>query len=183
MNTIKIEFNGIIGTAAVEHGMIVYRGKWASHSGYRGSLTPAENFAGFTESYVISKAEELYKTQAAYAFAVGEEHKEHGWKVLSESLFYGIEVRLPDWHDGQVAGHIEKYGMEISCPHNRKWRFPLNSGVTMQQARDLLRPILQPGTRFTDEDVLCAEIDKAAMIGGFRFRKPIQDGRVQAELF
>lgn len=183
MESIQIEFNGIAGSAGIEHGMTVFRGKWASHTGYHSGTTPLSGIQGNASTFLYEKAEALYRTQAEYAFAVGDEHKENGWKTLSESLFYGIEVRLPYWHSGEVAALIEQYGMEVSCPHNCKWRFPPQSGVTMQQARDLLQPILQPGTRFTDEAVLCAEIDKAAMTGGFRFRKPIQQGQAQVELF
>lgn len=180
---IIIEINGLVGQAKYTEFGAEFTGPWASHTGFLSDYAPERDTGD--AGYLFAKAEELYNAHCKYAFAVGHEHSEHGWKTLERSWRGNITLRLPQWHRGVVAATLESYGMvfEGETQFQSRWSFPVDSGVTLEQAKAVLAPILKRNTRFTDEIELAAAIDAAARAEGFRYRAPLQEGLAQQTLF
>ncbi|WP_150306332.1 hypothetical protein [Pseudomonas saliphila] len=180
-STVTIIINGLAGTARYSSYGIELRGPWASHTGFISLCSMAKQGDDSADLYAL--AEERYNQQKCYAFAVGDEHREHGWKTLSMGFNGCIEIRLPSWHKGVVAEALESYGMIFDCKLNCRWVFPANCGVDMGLARAIFAPILQQNTRFADEVFLAQQIDLAARQAGYCSRLPLQQGEAQRALF
>lgn len=178
---IIIEINGLVGQAKYTSFGAEFTGPWASHTGFLSDYG-AGGEPGDT-GYLCAKAEDLYHAQRKHAFSVGHEHSEHGWKTLERSWRGNVTLRLPQWHRGVVAAALESYGMVFEGEIQSRWSFPVDSGVTLEQAKAVLAPILKRNTRFTEEIELAAAIDAAARAEGFRYRAPLQEGLAQQTLF
>lgn len=177
---ITIIINGLTGSAEfTDHG-VELRGPWASHTGFI-SVTGIKGNGDAGMLYKL--AETYYEENKRLSFLVGPEHREEGWKAISESWCGAVTVKLPHWHQGIVSGRLESYGMQLDCRLNQRWIFPPEGGVSIEVARLLLAPVLRPMTRFADEETLAQEIDEAAWLQGFSHRTPLQAGRAQQALF
>lgn len=162
-------------------------GPWASHSGYR-SL----HFGYEDEPMSQWSAEQLYELagematerfmeESAFAFLVGDEHRDCGWRKISQSMDGRVQIRLPDWHSGVLAACLESYGVKLECPLNNYWVF--EHGVTKEEARAILKPALQRRTRFADEESLAREINACATDLGYVKGEPLSSGHIQGSLF
>lgn len=179
--SVAITINGLEGSAKLGACGIELRGPWASHTGYRSDAAGVSSECGAADLYAAAEAR--YEEQKVYAFAVGDEHRDNGWKTLGQSHDGSIEIRLPQWHQGIVSKVLESYGMQFTCKFNYRWSFPAGSGVDMATARTVFAPILSPGTRFADEHELAKKIDSAACQAGYSLRTPLQHGGAQCALF
>lgn len=176
---VTISINGILGEASVSGYGVELRGPWASHTGYRSMMETKGK--DFSEAALYEVAKAQYDEQKGYAFVVGDENRDHGWKKIM--VFQDrIEIRLPSWHKGIVAKALESYGMQLDCKWNMRWVFPASS-VEMDVVRAVFAPILRAGTRFADESELTKQIDVAARESGYAFRSPLQQGEAQCSLF
>lgn len=181
LQPIIIEINGLAGQAKYTEFGAEFTGPWASHTGFLSDYAPERDTGD--AGYLFAKAEELYNAHCKYAFAVGHEHSEHGWKTLERSWRGDITVRLPQWHRGVVAAALESYGMVFEGEIQSRWGFPGGNGVTLEHAKTVLAPILKRNTRFADEAQLAAAIDAAALAEGYRYRAPLEEGLAQQALF
>lgn len=178
---VAIIINGLAGSARHCGNGVELRGPWASHTGYRRLQVGIAGHGDAGQLYALAEAS--YEEHRAYAFAVGDEHRDNGWKTLSSGVKGETIVRLPDWHKGVVSQALEAYGMTLYCGFNRQWAFTAACGVNVDTVRQLLAPILRPGTRFADEAMLAYDIDLAARAMGFLPRTPLQQGPAQKALF
>ncbi len=157
---IEITLAGMTGEARFTRHGVELRGRWASHTGYRHhtlSMPPSTASA-------LDLARTYHDTQAAYAFAVGDEHRDVGWRIL-RTYDGRIEVRLPSWHAGQVAEVLETMGWDQQGGNalNDTWGL---AGASLSTVRKALPPILAPGTRFTPEADLAEQLRISARRAG-----------------
>lgn len=147
---ILLTLGGIPGKVKWGYGGWEVHAKWASHTGYRSTMKQGDAHA---------LAVDLYESQVNLPYLVGDEHKECGWKKISLNTDGYVQIRLPDWASDSLKDSLSRLGMSEICEHNRYWFFP--DKVTLEQAREVLAPVLRPKTRFVDEEQLAAEIDRA----------------------
>lgn len=178
---VEVELEGLAGAVRITSEDVSLHGKWASHTGFRSHAGMLASDLSDEELRKI--AAEHYKESMDYAFAVGDEHREHGWKKICMDYKKRIQIRLPDWHEGIVSATLERYGMVNTCKNNHYWTFEADSRVSMQTARAVLEPILRPGTRFACEQQMSDAIDICAITNGYLARTPLFSGAMQAELF
>jgi hypothetical protein len=152
---------GIAGIATMEAGGYAFTAKWASHTGYR------HTFNANDDPQVI--AQELYDEQASLCYLVGDEHKEFGWKTVQINHDGLVQIRLPQWAGVVVTESLEHMGIELHCPFNCYWVFP--AGVSLEQARDALQPLLNPSTRLIDEYSLAMQLKKHFITTEMGFNK------------
>ena len=149
---IEITVAGMTGEARFTAYGVELRGRWASHTGYRHhtlKLPPSADSAR-------DLAHTCHAAQAAYAFAVGDEHRDVGWRTL-RTYDGRIEVRLPSWHAGRVSEVLEAMGWDQQGGNalNDTWGL---AGASLSTVRKALAPILAPGMRFTPEADLAEQL-------------------------
>lgn len=179
--TIEAGLDGQEGRITACSSDVSLHGKWASHTGFRCKVNQTESV--LDDEALRTIAWNNYAEESQYAFAVGDEHREEGWKKVAVDYQGRIQLRLPDWHEGIVSATLERYGMTNTCPHNRYWTFAADSGVTAATVRAVFAPILQPGTRLACEQTMSDAIDRCAMSNAFLVGTPLYAGAMQAELF
>lgn len=128
-----------------------YHGRWASHTGYRHMHMSSDDTENIQET-----ARSLYEEQRTLCYLVGDEHKDFGWKTVRVNLDGLVEIRLPQWASQVVKDSLLSIGVTLSCPLNCYWVFP--KGVAMPQAKEVMEPLLQPNTRFADENELSSRL-------------------------
>tara|TARA_R110002124_G_scaffold128157_2_gene288513 strand:+ start:1438 stop:1995 length:558 start_codon:yes stop_codon:yes gene_type:complete len=179
--TIDACIGGITGKICVSKRWICLHGKWASHTGFTSDAGVQD--LEVSDEELLNAADACYRKAKEFSFAVGDEHREHGWKRICVDYQKRIQIRLPDWHEGIVAATLERYGMVNTCDINQYWTLAADSRVSLQTASSVFEPILRPGTRFACEQEMSAEIDACAINNGFLARTPLSSGAMQAELF
>ena len=157
-----VTVGGLRGTVRFRSSYTELMGPWASHTGYRSlARRPPEA----DDKTAQQLAEAAYAEQTPYAFLVGDEHRDTGWRTLTVHD-QRVEVRLPAWHIGLVAEALAACGLtqdEPSDPINHRWgtrRWPPGP------LRRALSPLLTPGTRFTPEEDLARQLRRSARYAG-----------------
>ena len=148
---VAITVNGIEGYAESSSFGWGFHGNWASHTGYR-----HVHMSRVDQESVQHTAEALYEEQSVLCYLVGDEHKEFGWKKIRINLDGVVEVRLPQWASQIMKDTLTSIGLSQSCPLNCYWVF--QKEVELNQAKEVLDPILQPNTRFADEKDLSSKL-------------------------
>lgn len=161
-----VTVQGLVGKVIFNEYGAELHGKWASHTGYRSACACLER-SDPSEIEAVMSARQSYQTHARYPYVVGEEHKEQGWRSIHINLDGRVEIRLPDWHEGTVAAVIESMGMGLTDQYNNYWSFA--ETVDMAEAKAALAPILQRGTRFTDERILAGALRRTGAAAGLRY--------------
>lgn len=146
---IPLSVFGVEGYAKQSLLGYAFHGKWASHTGYR-------HLALQGQECVQKMAEGLYREQSYLCYLVGDEHKEFGWKTLRINHLGLVEIRLPTWSTPAIKDALSSLGMKLGNAMNCFWSFP--NHVEIDQAREALRPLLQPNTRFEDESQLACRL-------------------------
>lgn len=171
----ELEINGIKGVIKLTELGFEAKGKWASMTGYKAEQDAKFNrFQGvFSDAALvkiaIDKATALFNRQCPLPFLVGDEYKELGWKLLSISPDGRVRIRLPGWHEGEVARTLESLDINEECKLNNYWVFPRD--VSMSEARDLLSPIIKESTRFVSESVLAKRLEEQSKTCGYAMRE------------
>lgn len=168
---ISIIINGLNGTVELNGNTVVLTGPWADSSGRYDYEVPDPE--AYDAGQLFEAAEELYERNKILPFAVGADHVEQEWKFLRQLGCGSIAVRVPAWHRGIVALTLEAYGMKPSAESDCCWAWDAKSGVNSELAHMVLAPILDAGTRFSDERVLAEAIDSAVWAAGYRYRSPL----------
>lgn len=154
------------GRASAAHGRI------ASHTGFQSLSGAMIAYQGDADDL----AREKYLEYKKMAYVVWEEHKEHGWKALSDGWYTDrLYFKIPTWASKSMKKGLKDIGCELACKLNSHWLIP--EGATKDQARELLKPILSPGTRLKDEDELVKELKIAFASSDFN------NMQVQGSLF
>ncbi len=148
---IKVKFNGLTGY--IERSCIgwVYRGKWASHTGFN-----SEHQLDEEEASAIAYAHQLYAEQESFPYLVGEEGRDYGWKTIQLDSYSRIRVRTPVWTSVVIEQALQAVGLTLTDSINRYWSFA--AGVTLEQGSEVLSPLLAPRTRFVDEAALAERL-------------------------
>lgn len=157
---IELRLGGLPGTASIRGGSVIFRGNWASHTGFRSDTGGMSSSDETDAHYAAKAAQELYNTAANYPFLVGNEYKEHGWEILRKNYQGLLEVRLPSWHKGIVAAALTELGAKETCKINNFWTF--QEGTRIEDVKNWLAPILAEKTRFCDEVILAENIKNIA---------------------
>ena len=166
--------SGLEGTINFSEFGLEARGKWASHSGYKsiytGNCMTNGNFTeGALKKLAYEKANALFTENVVYAFLIGDEHKDFGWRTIGENLNGQVQIRLPDWHEGAVAQAIKEIGVTLECKNNNYWVF--EPDISVVEAKAVLKPVLEKYSRFISEDILAERIRQSAKITGYDKRE------------
>lgn len=148
---VPISINGMDGYAESSSCGWGYHGRWASHTGYRHMHMFSEDIENIQET-----ARSLYEEQRPLCYLVGDEHKEFGWKTVRVNFDGRVEIRLPQWASQVLKDTLLSIGVTLGCPLNCYWVFP--NGVAIPQAKEAIKPLLEPNTRFADENDLSSKL-------------------------
>lgn len=185
---VALTINGTTGSVTFKRCPENYevRGKFASHTGFRsnpGSITGSLDASDDDALYDLACriATERFTESVALPFLVGNEHKEFGWKMLQRNYKGQIETRLPLWQEGVVSAELEAIGLKQTCPINNYWIF--EEGVTFDDAKAILAPLMANETRLMDERRLAQQLRDAITGQGFLPGELMSQGGIQPSLF
>ena len=170
-NAISIIINGLQGTVELKGTTVQMLGPWAGSRGSR--CYEVEDPEAHDAGQLYAAAEAEYEHNKVLPFAVGTGRVEQEWKLLRQLPCGSIAVQLPAWHRGVVALTLEAYGMRPSTEAECCWIWGVHSRITIELAHMLLNPILEPNTRFADENVLAKAIDSVVWAAGYAYRTPL----------
>jgi hypothetical protein len=130
---------------------IGFHGRAVSHTGYLHDMSILE---GATEEDAKGIAVELFRASQCLPYLVGEEHRDVGWKSISKTpSTQAWQIRIPCWASESVRDVLSALGMVEICVHNRQWAFT-NRPMPLDDFKLIIEPLLKPGTRLEDENLL-----------------------------
>lgn len=155
-NEFEFEIEGVSFKAAFKSTGLSLKGKAASHTGYRHTYAGMASTSGSKEE-AMEVARALYGESVKYPYIVGAEHRDMGWKDLSQDYKTDAwQFRIPQWASMGVTDALEALGMVEACPHNHYWQS--KTPISKEEMTVLIGPLLVPGSRLADEELLAAQL-------------------------
>jgi len=174
---IEVKYEGYLSTFKCQHTItsmfsVGMHGKLASHTGYNSKFLNRDVDAEsvYDAFFKITKCH--YEKYINNKFIVYEEHRvDGGWKP-----FYSykdvIVSKFPHWIENDLVNQLKEIGYTNKNNHFYGEFVIKSSLYNKKELQLILKPLLEPGSRFKDQSILTKEVKSSYEDFLAEYRKP-----------